>query len=446
MKLKKLSFLLLFTILIPLFSACKKAVSVPENGVDTANGSPNIVFIIADDMGWDAFGKRAGYNGQKANTPTLDSLAKTGITYTNFWVNPVCSPTRASLITGKYGFRTGVGGVDTPPTAVLQTSEVSLQKYISTQTSNAYATALIGKWHLSQNSNLTAPESFEMGYFSGFMSGMVNDYYDWTQTSNGKQETISTYSTTHFVNQSVTWINQQTKPFFLWLAFNAPHTPFHRPPLELITDKTLTNTQANINKNPLPYYLAAIEAMDKEIARLIAGMPVAKRENTVFVFIGDNGTPGQVVQEPYTNHGGKGYLFEGGVNTPLIVSGKNITRKNETDNSLVQAPDIFATIAELTDGKTSSYKDGNSIKGTFTNKTAFKRNYVYTEQFGNTNTNNDGYTLRNNGYKYIKLENGKEYFYKISADPTESNNLISGTMNAEDLKNLDELKKVKTGL
>ena len=71
---------------------------------------------------------------------------------------------------------------------------------------------------------------------------------------------------------------------------------------------------------------------------------------------------------------------------------------------------------------------------------------MYTEQFGNTNTNNDGYTLRNSGYKYIKLENGKEYFYKISADPTESNNLISGTMNAEDLKNLDELKKVKTGL
>ena len=94
---------------------------------------PNIVLIIADDLGWDAFGNYPGITSTKANTPTLDSMAKTGLTFTNFWVSPECAPTRASMLTGKYGFRTGVGGVQTPQTATLKTDEVIIQKYIETE-------------------------------------------------------------------------------------------------------------------------------------------------------------------------------------------------------------------------------------------------------------------------------------------------------------------------
>ncbi|MDP5140425.1 MAG: sulfatase-like hydrolase/transferase, partial [Spirosomaceae bacterium] len=241
--------IVLFLFLVATISSCNKtAVSTEEVVVST--DKPNIVFIIADDMGWDVFGNYPGITGQKAKTPTLDSLAKNGLTFTNFWTNPECSPTRAAILSGKYGFRTGIGGVEAPPTKGLAASETVIHKYISDKTSNAYATALIGKWHVSLNNDLNAPEDFGIQYYSGFLTGAVNDYYSWTQTSGGVQQTVTTYATTHFVNQSIDWVKSQQKPFFLWLAFNAPHTPFHRPPLNLISDKTLSANQSTIDANP----------------------------------------------------------------------------------------------------------------------------------------------------------------------------------------------------
>ena len=145
--------------LVFVLSACSKKGS-DSTTVITPGSSPNIIFIIADDMGWDVFGDYPGISGTKANTPTIDSLARNGITFTNYWVNPVCAPTRAALLTGKYGFRTGVGGVQTPQTAVLQSSETIIQKFINDKTNNKYATAIVGKWHVNSGSQLTAPENF----------------------------------------------------------------------------------------------------------------------------------------------------------------------------------------------------------------------------------------------------------------------------------------------
>ena len=408
--------------------------------------SPNIIFIIADDMGWDVFGNYPGISGTKANTPTIDSLARNGITFTNFWVNPVCAPTRAALLTGKYAFRTGVGGVQTPQTATLQNTETVIQKYFKDSTADKYATAVIGKWHVNAGNNLNAPENFGVGYYSGIFVGAVQNYFSWTQTSGGTQQTITTYATTHFVNQSVNWIQQQTKPFFLWLAFNAPHTPFHRPPLNLITNQNLVDNPSIINANPYPYYLAAIEAMDREIARLIASLTPDQKQNTVFVFIGDNGTPAQVAQTPYLINGTKSKLFQGGINTPLIVSGKNVTRKNVLETALLQGPDMFATFADIAGAGNSNYKDGSSIKPLFTNAAAAQRSFVYSEQFGNTSTTDDGYTIRNSNYKLIHLQSGTEYFYKINTDPFETTNLLLNTLTAEAQQNLDQLRQIKAGL
>ena len=270
---------------IIVFPSCSKS-GTDSTTLVTPGNSPNIIFIIADDMGWDVFGNYPGITGTKAHTPTIDSLAHTGITFTNYWVNPVCAPTRAALLTGRYGFRTGVGGVQAPQTAVLQSSETVIQKFINDNTNNKYSTAVIGKWHVSSGSQLNAPENFGIQYYSGIFTGAVQDYYNWTQTSGGAQQTITTYTTSHMVDQSVSWIQQQSKPFFLWLAFNAPHAPFHRPPLNLISNQSLADNQAAINANPFPYYLAAIEAMDKEIARLIGSLTDTEKENTVFVFMG----------------------------------------------------------------------------------------------------------------------------------------------------------------
>ena len=434
---KLLSFLCSILIIGFSLDSCKKTTIITDGNLP--NTSPNIIFIIVDDMGWDVFGNYPGISSAKAVTPTLDSLAKNGITFTNFWTNPECSPTRASLLTGKYGFRTGVGSAG----GILSTNETIIQKHISDKTDNTYSNAVIGKWHVSGGANLNAPEDFGVEFFSGFLIGKVDDYYNWTQTSNGVQQNITTYATTHFVNESVNWMQQQTKPFFLWLAFNAPHTPFHRPPLDLITDQTLSDYQASINANPLPYYLASIEAMDKEIGRLIASMSTPQKENTVFVIIGDNGTPGQVAQTPYIGKA-KSTLFQGGINCPMILSGKNITRINTIENALVQSPDIFATIADLTGAGNDNYQDGISIKPLFSKASATKRTFVYSDLFGNSRATNDGYTLRNANYKYIKLQNETEYLYKLNTDPFETTNLMLNPLNSEAQQNLGALKNIKT--
>lgn len=429
-----------------LILACTKFDSSIDDIPGTGATSPNIIFILADDMGWDVFGHYPGISGTKAITTTLDSLASTGITFTNCWVNPVCAPTRASLLTGKYAFRTGVGGVQTQPMATLSSSEVIVQKYINAQTPDKYATALIGKWHLSTGTQLSAPENFGIGFYSGIFTGAVQDYYNWTQTSGGVQQNITTYTTTHMVNQSISWIQQQTKPFFLWLAFNAPHTPFHRPPLSLISNQSLSDDPMLINANPYPYYLASIEAMDREIARLIASLTATQRENTVFVFLGDNGTPIRVAQNPYKSNGTKSTLFQGGVNMPLIISGKNITRKNVVETALVQAQDMFPTFAEIAGDINTKYQDGISISPLLSDAGAAKRTFAFTEQFGQSAPDSDGYAIRNTTYKLIHLENGTEYLFNLITDPFENTNLLSSQLTTIDQQNYDQLKVIKAGL
>jgi arylsulfatase B len=437
--------LILFLAVSLLLSGCKKDPVTTPTPTEN-NSAPNIIFIIADDLGWDGFGNYPGTTGQKAKTPTLDSMARSGITFTNYWVYPECSPTRAAMLTGKYGFRTGIGGVQTPPTATLSINETIIHNYINTKTNGAYATALIGKWHVSANNQLDAPESFGVGYYSGFLIGALPDYYNWTQTSGGKQQAVTTYATTHFVNQSVSWIRQQTKPFFLWLALNAPHSPYHRPPLNLISNQTLTDNQATINANPLPYYLASIEAMDKEIARLIGSLTSAQKENTVFVFMGDNGTPTRVAQLPYTSTGSKSTLFQGGVNTPLLVCGKAVSRKNAMETALAQAPDLFATMADVAGTGTTTYLDGISLKPLFSDEKATKRTFAYTEFFGNTPATNDGYAIRNGSYKLIRLQSGTEYLFNLSTDPFEKINLMTAPLSADATQNLTQLRTLKLGL
>ncbi|GIZ07289.1 hypothetical protein FUMI01_00160 [Flavobacterium sp. UMI-01] len=424
--------------------SCGGADATPETTGKT--NPPNIVFIIADDMGWDVFGKHIGSSENKAKTPVIDSLATQGVTFTNFWANPECSPTRAAILTGKYGFRTGIGGVEAPQVGYLKSTETVIHKYITDKTANAYATAHIGKWHVSLNSDLKAPENFGIQYFSGFLRGGVTDYYNWTQVSNGVESNVSTYATTHFVNQSVAWIQKQTKPFFLWLAFNAPHSPFHRPPLSLISDQTLSESASAISANPFPYYLAAIEAMDKEIGRLIHSMTTAQRENTIFVFIGDNGTPPRVAKTPYTSSRVKSTLYQGGVNTPLIICGKNVSRKNQIETALVQAPDLFATFADMATTGTTAYQDGMSIKPLLSSGASPQRNYTYSELFTSVGYANEGYTLRNQNYKLIHLTSGTEYFYKIDTDPFEQVNLLLQPLTLEAQQNLDNLRQIKTKL
>ena len=234
---------------------------------------PNILLVIADDLGKDA-SNQYGISAEQPVTPTLDQLAIEGLVFENAWSNPTCSPTRASILTGKYGTRTGVlTAMD-----VLSEDETSLQSYIHQHLPGKYTDAVIGKWHLGpQPGGLDHPESLGVGHFAGIIGGEVNDYEDWVLTTNGQRRSETRYVTSKLVDLAVEWTGAQQSPWFLWLAFNAPHTPFHLPPASPAQPATVGSLTADIQADPLPYYFAAIEAIDTELDRS-AGF--ARRRNT----------------------------------------------------------------------------------------------------------------------------------------------------------------------
>ncbi len=176
--------------------------------------------------------------------PNLQSLIDNGIRFTNLWSNPTCTPTRSSIITGKYGFRVDVTKVGD----VLSTSELSLQKYL--RDNAAYSDAVIGKWHIANSVN--HPTNMGVSYYAGLLSGAVSSYDDWKFTTGGERATSTEYITTKFTDLSIEWLNKQTNPWFLWLAYTAPHTPFHLPPSHLHTQVHLSSNQADIDADPLP--------------------------------------------------------------------------------------------------------------------------------------------------------------------------------------------------
>lgn len=402
------------SLFVLLFFSCDNSTEIIDNIEEeiknTQNTAPNILLIIADDMGLDA---TPGYDigSIKPHMPTLQSLTNSGIKFTNLWSNPTCSPTRATILTGKYGFKTGVLAVND----VLSTSETSLQSYIDTNTNTPYNHAVIGKWHLSNNA--THPNDMGINHFAGLIGGGVQSYWNWNLTTNGVTTNSTEYTTTQFTDLAINWITEQTNPWFLWLAYNAPHTPFHLPPNDLHSQGALPSDQASIDSNPLPYYMAALEALDSEMGRLINSMSQEEKDHTVIIFIGDNGTPNQVVQvHPSTR--AKGSVYQGGVNVPMIISGKNVTRINATEDALINTTDLFATIANIAGTSATEIHDSNSFKGLLTSTdNTDKRAYVYSE--------NEDFTIRNSTHKYIYFDDGSEALYHLSDNPLENPNLLN---------------------
>ncbi len=381
---------------------------LPEEG-----NPPNILLIIADDMGLDA---TPGYNlgSSKPNMPNLQSLIDNGIRFNNLWSNPTCTPTRGTIITGKYGFRTNVTKVDDP----LSTSETSIQKYLSSNTE--YSNAVIGKWHLSRDAN--HPNDMGVDYYAGTLGGGVSSYTNWNLNINGVTNSSSEYITTKLTDLAINWVSDQTKPWFLWLAYNAPHTPFHLPPNELHSRGTLASDQSSIDSNPFLYYLAAIEAMDTEMGRLINSMSQEEKDNTIIILIGDNGTPGMASQD-YPNRRAKGSVYQGGVNVPMIVSGKGVTRTNETDDTLINTTDLYATVANIADAGITETHDSKSFLPVLKGENFTERDFIYAEA-GKDSGGSDR-TIRNATHKYILFEDGDEALYNLSTDALESTNLLN---------------------
>jgi arylsulfatase A-like enzyme len=384
----------------------------------TPETKPNILLIIADDMGVDA---TPGYNigSMKPIMPHLQALMNEGLTFDNAWTNPICAPTRSAILTGKYGYRTGV--LNANDLSTISTSEKTLQAYLD-DNNLGYNHAIIGKWHLSNDGN--TPTQMGINHYAGIVSGAIQNYYDWDIFQDGNSTSTTEYATEKLTNLAIDWIGEQDDSWFCWLAYNTPHTPFHLPPSGTHSQGNLSTNQATIDANPMPYFLAMMENMDHEIGRLFDSMTEAEKENTIIIFIGDNGTTRSVRQLPYLPKSSKGSLYQGGVHVPMVVSGKNVSRAGEREAALVNSTDLFITIANLAGLNIETYQDSYNFAHLLTASGSGNRNYNYTDI---TNTIS-GYTIRDEQYKLIVNDNGVEEFFNLSADSYETNDLLQNAL------------------
>jgi arylsulfatase A-like enzyme len=386
---------------------------------------PNLLLIIADDLGVDHIN---GYHadGLLATTPTLDSLRATGITFTNAFSAPVCSPSRAAMMSGKYGINNGVAGVP----GNLDLDQTSIFKELDARTSGTYADAVVGKWHLSQPVDTDHPTDHGADYFMGLMGSSPESYSNWSRTENGVTTNSTEYATTAITDASINWVNDQTTPWFLWLAHPAPHSPFHVPPTGLYT---ITNTNGVTNQ-----YIAMVESVDHEINRLLNGMTDSVRANTVVIFVGDNGTPARVMQD-YPAGRGKGTLYQGGVRVPFIVSGAGVTRQGVREDALVHLTDIYATLLDVAGGDLPGgiYNSQSFAHLLTAGGTGETRDYNYTEV---TSGNNPGWAIRDARFKLIDWDNGSQEFYEVSVDSFELTNLLDAPLTDEATTALADLE------
>ncbi len=425
-----------------------------------ARAQHNVLLIIADDLGTDYLGFYEDHQDTVA-VPNIRKLLSKGVRFTNAMSNPVCSATRAGILTGRYSFRTGVGNIvgGTGGSGTLNINELTIPRLLNIYQPNGISKANIGKWHLHgpmPASNLNNPNIMGYDLFSGVFIGQLASYTNWTKVTNGVSANVTTYATTETINDAVNFTAAsalQNKPFFLWLAVNAPHAPYHLPPAGLHSYTNLSGTQMDINMNPKSYFKASLEALDHELGRLFDSLEIhGQLDNTDIIFIGDNGNTMQTAQIADTDQA-KGTIYQYGVHVPFVIAGPSVVDPGRVSDALVNTADLFATILELfgyTDWPAQipvdKPVDSQSIVPVLKNESTGARAWSFTEIFKNTPDAADGKTMRNAEYKLLDFDDGHQEFYHLASDPGEMNNLLTGVLNATELSNYVYLCSEMTAL
>jgi len=424
----------------------------------------NVLLIIADDYGIDS---ASLYNSSPGAvlppTPNINALKTSGVMFRSCYAMPTCSPTRATILTGRNPFRHGVTTAVTANDGQLMAGEFTLPRAFAANPSLGYSAASLGKWHLTvgPTANIANDPANIAGWphFAGCLTGTLvgaangtGTYTAWTKTINGvtgATNGTTTYATTDTTNDALAWIAARgSSPWFLWLGYNAPHTPFHKPPNNLHTyDTTIANWATlpinNSAANQRLHFNAAVEALDTEIGRLLSTMAPAVRANTTIIFVGDNGTPNQVIQTPFSTGHSKDSLYEGGTRVPLIISGPDVVSPNRESAALVNVADLYSTILELAGVDVAATQpaakpiDSKSLLPVLKNLTDPTVRNGYAEESGAAITAAEsGKSARNAaGYKLIRFNDAHEEFYFIPTDANEQTNLLPGASQA----NYDEL-------
>ncbi len=347
----------------------------PSAAAERGAERPHIVYILADDLGW----KDVGFHGSDIRTPNLDKLALTGCRLEQFYVQPMCTPTRACLMTGRYPFRYGLQTAVIPSahTYGLPTDEWLLPQLLKDA---GYKTAIIGKWHLGHADRKYWPRQRGFDYQYGPLIGEI-DYFtheqhgvmDWYRNNEPLKQ--RGYSTTLIGDEAVKLIDEHdpAAPLFLYLAFNAAHTPYQAP-------REYLDRYPSIADPSRRAYAGAITAMDDQVGRVLGALDRKKmRDRALVVFHSDNGGTRNPMfagegdmskikipcdNGPYRD--GKGTLYEGGTRVVALANWPGHVRAGITVNGMIHAVDMYPTLAGLAGAPLGKNKplDGLDVWGT----------------------------------------------------------------------------------
>jgi arylsulfatase A-like enzyme len=393
---------------------------------------PNILYIVSDDQGW----KDVGFHGSDIRTPTLDKLAQSGARLEQFYAQPMCTPTRAALMTGRYPFRYGLQTLVIPSghTYGLPTDEWLLPQALKEA---GYQTAIVGKWHLGHADPKYWPRQRGFDFQYGPLIGEI-DYFtheqhhvvDWYR--NNKKLKEKGYSTTLLGNQAVKLVegHDPAAPLYLYLAFNAPHSPYQAP-------QEYLDKYQDISDPSRRAYAASITAMDDQIGRVLNALDrKGMRANTVVVFQSDNGGTRNAmfagerdmskVKIPCDNgpyRDGKGSLYEGGTRVCALINWPGHIKPGTVVNEMIHVVDMYPTLLGLAGGSTANCKplDGLDVWETITQAKPSPR----TELVYNIEAFRAG--LRQGDWKLIwrtPLPSALE-LYNLAQDPGEKQNLAA---------------------
>ncbi len=387
---------------------------------------------MADDLGMGDL----SYLGGQPQTPVIDQLAADGIRLSNFHAFPLCSPSRAALLTGRSPLRYGLAWSPLPPWSkgALPSEEVTLAEQLSEA---GYRTALVGKWHLGHTEPEHHPNQHGFDHFYGCLNGAV-DYtgrnirgggLDWQR--NGVSVSEAGY-TTHLIGNEAQQVIQDHNfrdPLFLFVSFTAPHIPLQAPDQARLA-------YAHIENQPRQTFCSMVSEMDTAIGQVISSLEQRnQQQNTLLLFLSDNGSARDSggVTEPY--RGGKGSVFEGGIKVPAVMVWPGQLAKGEF-TEFTTVLDLAPTLQAAAGLKSDLKFDGRNFLTSLPTREADgsvspqrKGQPIPPVAFVATTPGRAQAAMLHNGYKYVRRVGGpgnktKEWLYFLPDDPLEKQNLI----------------------
>ncbi len=379
-----------------------------------AKQKPNIVLILTDDQGW---GDLSINGNSNISTPNIDKLAKAGVTFERFFVCPVCSPTRAELLTGRYHVRGGVYSTSAGGER-LDLDEITIAEIFKNA---GYKTAAYGKWHNGMQAPYH-PNARGFDDYYGFCSGHWGNYFSPMLERNGEIVKGNGFVIDDFTEKGMEFMTQnQDQPFFLYLPYNTPHSPMQVPDKwwDKFKDKEIEMRHRDAKKEDVIFTRAALamcENIDWNVGRLLSkAEELGLSENTIFIYLSDNGPNSYRWNDGMK--GKKGSTDEGGVRSPMIMMWEGTLKAGKKITEIASGIDLLPTLAELAGVKLKTKKelDGKSLKPLLMDdEVAWEDRLIFNAWKGKLSVRGQRFRLGNQN-QLFDMDNDPGQMYDISA-------------------------------